>query len=146
MKINGEAIYDTRPWVAFGEGPTNFKDPNDAQTHDIPFTSSDIRYTRKGDDIYAVTMGLPSRRVVLRALSSDSPLVTGKITKVTLIGYSDDLHWSRTAEGLVINLPKSLPCKISLSFRISGLTTVSDVDSAGMKTFQDRLTKAPAEG
>jgi alpha-L-fucosidase len=146
MKINGEAIYDTRPWIIFGEGPTNFKDPNDAQTHDIPFTSSDIRYTRRGNDIYAMTMDLPSQRVVLRALSSDSPLVTGKITKVTLMGESDDLHWYRTAESLVIDLPKTPPCKISLSFKISGLTTVSDIDPARMKSFQDRLTKPPVEG
>ena len=143
MSINGESIYDTRPWVIFGEGPTNFKDPNDAQTHDVAFTSKDIRYTRKEADIYATTLGLPSGRVALRALSSDSPLVTGQPTKVTLLGDNDDLHWSRTAEGLIIDLPKTLPCKIALSFEISGLTTVTNVAPDAMRAFEYRLSTKP---
>jgi hypothetical protein len=69
--------------------------------------------------------------------------VTGQPTKVTLLGDSDDLHWFRTTDGLVIDLPKTLPCKIALSFKISGLTTVAHVTPVAMKAFEARLSTKP---
>ena len=63
MDINSEAIYGSRPWVRFGEGPTitsegNFNDSK------VSFTAKDIRFTTKGAILYAFVMDCPVNRVV----------------------------------------------------------------------------------
>ena len=49
LKINGEAIYGTRPWIIYGEGPTRGKGGGFSEQHDRSFTARDIRFTTKGD-------------------------------------------------------------------------------------------------
>ena len=120
-KINGEAIFGTRPWTVFGEGPTASKS---SAFH--KFTPQDIRFTQKGSDIYAITLGLPAGQVVIHALSSASPLVSGEPGSITLLGSAEKIRWSRTDSGLIISLPAALPCKSALCFKISGLTTTAN--------------------
>jgi len=45
LKINGEAIYGTRPWKVFGEGPTDVPEGHFTDTTRKPFTAADIRFT-----------------------------------------------------------------------------------------------------
>lgn len=63
LKVNGEAIYGTRPWKQFGDGPAlETKNPVNAQGFNegkIHYTSADIRYTQKGKYLYAITMCAP---------------------------------------------------------------------------------------
>ena len=59
-KINGDAIFATRPWAVFGEGPTGSK-AGGSFHENFKFTAQDIRFTRKGDDIFAITLGVPDR-------------------------------------------------------------------------------------
>jgi alpha-L-fucosidase len=139
MKINGEAIFGTRPWTVYGEGTVGFKGV--AFRASSKFTAKDIRFTRKGDDIYAITLGLPTGQVLIRALAQGSPLVVGKPTSITLLGSAETIQWSRTDQGVVINLPATLPCKSALCFKISGLTTVANLSPAILQTFKDQLKK-----
>jgi alpha-L-fucosidase len=139
MKINDEAVFGTRPWTIYGEGPTTAK--QGAFKDDITYTGRDIRFTRKGSDLYATTLGVPTKQVVIRALSSNSPLVTGSIQKVVLLGYDGDLPMQRTAEGLILQLPDALPLKSTLCFKITGLTTVADVPPETLNTFRAGLVQ-----
>ena len=147
MKVNGEAIYGTRPWTIYGEGPsTRAKAANDAA-----LTAHDLRFTRKGDDLYVTALGIPTGQVVIRALASDSPLVTGQPRSVALLGASEPLQWTRSTDGLIIQLPPVLPCKEAVCFKISGLTTVSNLDPTTLNDFEDKLAQplpiqADAEG
>ncbi len=138
-KINGDAIFGTRPWTIYGEGSSGFK--GFAFHANSKFTAKDIRFTRKGDDLYAITLGLPNGQVVIRSLAKASPLVTGEPTSVALLGTSEKLQWSRTADGLVINIPATLPCKSGLSFKISGLTTVANLPPETLTAFKHALAK-----
>ena len=138
MPVNGEAIYGTRPWTVFGEGPTRVKAGNFKE--DFPFTAKDIRFTTKNGDLYAITLGIPTEPVTIQALSADSPLVSGQPTRVTLLGHAGKLEWTRTAEGLAVRLPPQLPSQHSLGFKISGLKTVSEVAPAVLADWNDRLT------
>jgi len=63
LKVNGEAIYGTRPWVVFGEGPTKAGN-NSTQMHsDIQtFTPEDIRFTTRNGNLYATALGLVCKR------------------------------------------------------------------------------------
>ena len=123
-KINEEAIFGTRPWILFGEGPTGSK-AGGSFHENFKFTAQDLRFTRKGDDIYAITLGVPAGQLVIRALAQGSALVTGEPSSITLLGSAEKLQWSRTADGVVITLPATPPCKSALCFRISGFTTVA---------------------
>ena len=137
MKINGEAVFATRPWIIYGEGPTITK--GGAFNENFAFTAHDLRFTRKGNDLYATTLGIPTGQVVVRALASGSPLVTGEPAKVTLLGMKEEPKWSRTTEGLIIELPAALPCKSSLSFKISGLTSVAGLAPEELNAFTNQL-------
>ena len=72
MNVNGEAIYATRPWKISRSGPgtrkpasgeTNF---NEKDRKDL--TPEDVRFTTRGDILYAFVMGLPKSRLSCRPL------------------------------------------------------------------------------
>ena len=54
----GEAIYGTRPFVGYGEGPTQIEGGAFVEM-ESGYTPRDIRYTRKGEVVYAMTLGGP---------------------------------------------------------------------------------------
>ncbi len=140
MHVNGDAIFGTRPWTIYGEGSTKVK--GGAFSEGTHFTATDLRFTRKGSDIYVTTLGLPTTgSLVVRALSSDSPLVTGDPSSVTLLG-AGDVKWTRTTDGMTINLPNTLPCKSALCFKISGLSTVDNLPVQTLDTFKDKVMES----
>ena len=51
LTVNGEAIYETRPWKVFGEGPTEIAEGAFTDTNRAAFTGQDIRFTTKGDTL-----------------------------------------------------------------------------------------------
>ena len=120
MKVNGEGIYGTRPWVIFGEGPTKGGGGhfNESATH---YTSRDFRYTAKGEcQLYAFFMKWPEdSRLCLRALAKAAD-TGGVIDKVELLGHEGDLEFSQTDEGLSVSLPDSQPCEHAWALRITG--------------------------
>jgi alpha-L-fucosidase len=119
IAINGEGIYGTRPWLMHGEGPVRAKGGNFKE--DFAYTANDIRFTTKGDNtLYAFVMGWPTDgQVMIRSLAK-LPGVTGKITGVTLLGYSGRLKWTHDTNGLTIQLPAQKPCDFAVAFKIVG--------------------------
>ncbi len=116
MEVNGEAIYGTRPWKIFGEGPTkavagHFKE------QDV-YTPQDIRFTTKGGAVYAITLGLPHDEVRINALGGNAKFSDRKIKTVTLLGNGAPLKWKQEPDALVITLPVLLPSLYSSSFKI----------------------------
>jgi alpha-L-fucosidase len=56
LKVNGEAIYGSRPWLLYGEGPTKVT-TSAMDTDRQEFTPEDIRYTTHNDALYAIALG-----------------------------------------------------------------------------------------
>ncbi|MEO6290773.1 MAG: alpha-L-fucosidase [Ginsengibacter sp.] len=117
LAINGEAIYGTRPWKLFGEGPTEsasgeFKDQK-------TFISKDIRFTTKGDTLYAITLALPALKEVLNIGSLSLKSDNGAIANVELIGSGEKLNWSQKKDALIIKAPVSYPSEDAAAFRIT---------------------------
>src|SRR5262249_48804535 len=83
-------------------------------------TSADVRFTRKGETLYAFVMGWPEKQAVIPQLAEKSPHAPGKIESVELLGHSGKLQWNRDNSGLTINLPGRAPCQHAVAFRISG--------------------------
>lgn len=144
MPLNGEAIYGTRPWTIFGEGPTQVRAGNFRE--DFPFTAHDIRFTTKKDALYAITLGAPSEPVLIKSLALGSPLVTGSASNVSLLGHKGKLQWARTAQGLEIQLPKALPSQHALAFKILGFKTVANVDPALIMATVSQTIEPGADG
>ncbi len=125
MQVNSEAIYDTRPWKVFGEGPVaESANPLNAQGFNEgkhkPYTSSDIRFTQKDGKLYAIVMGLDAEaKILIKNLSADSQNYTGKILSVELLGQGK-VAFKRRPEGLEITLPKSINRDKPIVFKIYG--------------------------
>ena len=101
MRQNGEAIYDTRPWVAGV--------PQMSSASGIP-----IRFTTKNKVLYAVLLDKPPARVVLPKLQAPVGV------EITLLGNGGPLGWKNTARGLVIdNPPSRLTGAFAYAYRIS---------------------------
>jgi alpha-L-fucosidase len=82
---NGEAIFGTRPWRKFGEGPT--KPPTGMLNEDQakPFTAEDIRFTQKGGSLYAIMLDWPEQQIAIASLGHRA-LPDAVIDRVQLVG------------------------------------------------------------
>ncbi|HZR38552.1 MAG TPA: alpha-L-fucosidase [Ktedonobacteraceae bacterium] len=120
LVTNGEAIYGTRPWKIFGEGPTQVVGGSFNDTKRAAFTGQDIRFTTRGEKLYAITLAWPDNgKVTIKSLATDSGLFQRSIEKVELLGYAEALHWTRDTNGLTIQLPQNKPGEHAFTFRIS---------------------------
>jgi alpha-L-fucosidase len=116
LKINGEGIYDTRPWKIFGEGSLEVKDGRQGENHS-DYTQEDIRFTTKDGVLYAFVLTPPAKDIVIKTLAEGGSL-EGEIAKIELMGSNKKIIWRRTKDALTISLPKALPGEIVNGFRI----------------------------
>jgi len=128
MKVNSEAIYATRPWKVFGEGPGIAKTPpggglngtpehfNENQRHDL--TGADIRFTTKEGVLYAFAMGHNSRETRIASLAPGRGLEARKVARVELLGSSEPLRWTQKTNGLLIASPQRWPNEHAVAFKI----------------------------
>lgn len=121
MALNSEAIYSTRPWKVAGEGPTQSTGatPYGATPR---FAPGDIRFTTKGDTLYAIALAWPEdKKLVIKSLATESPHYRGEISRVGLVGSEPNLVYLRTAEGLTVTLPEKPPCDYAYVLKINPL-------------------------
>ncbi len=125
MAVNGEAIYATRPWKIYGTGPSTEVQSADAKFNESKrkeLTAEDTRFTRKGRDLYAFFMGWPEKREIsIAPLATTSPLATGQISRVELLGFRGKLQWSQDETGLKVQLPAEQPGRFAFALKINGL-------------------------
>jgi alpha-L-fucosidase len=125
MSVNGEAIFATRPWKIFGEGPTvQRQEPNQRynESNRKDLTAEDVRFTTKAGILYAFFMGWPeSGRVSIAPLAQSRGFAQRRIRRVSLLGRKENLIWSLDDSGLKVNLPAEKPCDHACALRIEGL-------------------------
>jgi alpha-L-fucosidase len=120
LNVNGEAIYGTRPWKISGEGPTKVIGGAFKDTAGTPFTGEDIRFTAKGDTLFAVALAWPGNgKLTIKSLASGGALTKSKIQAVQLLGYTGKLHWVQNRNGLVVDLPAQKPGDYAFAFKIA---------------------------
>ncbi|MCX7006775.1 MAG: hypothetical protein NTY53_05940 [Kiritimatiellaeota bacterium] len=113
LKINGEAIFATRPYLRWHE-------------------DTNLRFTRTKDKkfVYAISLAWPGEKLCSRLVKPKAG------SAIRLLGYERDLQWRMEGDSLVIELPKELqdanarPCHPAYAFK---------VESAPWKTFADAL-------
>ena len=112
LAVNGEAIYASRPWKVFGEGPTQVASGSFTDAKERNFTSQDIRFTTRGATLYATFLAWPENgSVVITSLAEQTGLYPAPIGKVELLGADEPLSWVRDAAGLRVELPVDKPCE-----------------------------------
>jgi len=117
--IHGEAIFGTRPWQVFGEGPVRAK--GGAFKEDFAYSAKDIRFTTKGPVLYAIAMGWPEDgKLVVRSLAKTADGKGNVIHKVSLLGSDEKPVWKQSADGLEVTLPSKQVSPHSAAVRIEG--------------------------
>jgi alpha-L-fucosidase len=117
LKTNGEAIYGTRPWRVYGEGPTHVTAGSFHDTDTATYTEQDFRFTTKDKILYAIELAWPSNReAVIHALGNS--VGSQKIESVDLLAGDAALRFQQQTDGLHIQLPAQAPGKYAYTFRI----------------------------
>jgi len=114
LDVNGQAIYKTRPWIKFGEGQSINNRPH--------YTGKDIRFTTKGDTLYAIFMAWPGEQAVITSLAKGAPSA-GTVKGVSLLGHNGALQFKQDEEGLRVKMPAERPCDYAFALKITGAET-----------------------
>jgi alpha-L-fucosidase len=112
MSINGEAIHGTRPWRVFGESEKTTEAGHFKE--DVNYSAKDIRFTTKGESLYAIALGVPQGEVKITALGAAG----GGIDSITLLGSDAKLNWTQSDEALTIQPVPQWPCQHAVVFKI----------------------------
>ncbi|HEX2854826.1 MAG TPA: alpha-L-fucosidase [Opitutaceae bacterium] len=109
MPVNGEAIFGTRPWRVYGEGPSTIAKGRLVEGR-TKYTAEDIRFTTKGDTLYAIVLGWPEGGALVIKSLATGPDETA-VGAVRLLGADGDLKTSRDETGLKVELPAEAPTR-----------------------------------
>jgi alpha-L-fucosidase len=121
LDVNGEAIYGTRPWMKFGEGPTKMASGHmtENQNRGSAYTAEDIRFTTREGCLYAIALDWPADGIVhVKSLNDGVEVLSQGITSVSLLGSDQALEWTMDKEGLHVLLPAERPCDHAYSLKI----------------------------
>ncbi|MEI7829082.1 MAG: alpha-L-fucosidase [Prolixibacteraceae bacterium] len=120
--VNGEAIYGTRPWKIYGEGPTTQKNQEKGRFGGVkdvrPYESTDIRFTQKGNTLYAFCMKNPVSDVKITSLGKNSKISGQKVKSVSILGSDEKIKWDQADDALVITKPVKLPDWEVVTFKV----------------------------
>lgn len=118
LKTNGEAIYGSRPWKIYGEGPTETVEGHLSEQRNKPMGAEDFRYTVQGDQLYVTALGLADEYRIKTAGASSEHL-DGEITGVELLGYDGEIEWRQDDDALVIQSPGPNVGEYAYVFKLS---------------------------
>ncbi|MEO8621011.1 MAG: alpha-L-fucosidase [bacterium] len=126
MRTNGGAIYGSRPWAVYGEGPSTqgqapLREQGFNEGRNRPYTAEDIRFVQKAGKVYAFALAWPDGgKLTIKSLSAGSSYAPGQVERVELVGAPGALEYTRTPQGLEITLPQRRRGDYVYTFEISG--------------------------
>jgi alpha-L-fucosidase len=113
---HGEAIYGTRPFSVYGEGPPDVATASFNERNQRPYTAEDIRFTRKGETVYAFALGWPANgKLLIKTLARGASALPKPIQRVELIG-AGPVPFTQDATGLTLTLPGKAPNPYAYAF------------------------------
>jgi alpha-L-fucosidase len=115
---NGEAIFGTRPWRRFGEGPTHPPSGHMAENEARPFTAEDVRFTQKGGVLYAILLDWPAGETAIASLGANGT-PEAVVERVDLLG-GPQLSFQRDGEALRLTVPSPRAGEFVPVLRIDG--------------------------
>jgi len=127
MAVNSEGIYDSRPWKIYGEGPSVASPAAGGKFNEKsrqPLTVQDVRFTTRGNTLYAFVMGWPDpqspvNEALVKALGTSSAQAPPKVLNVSLLGHGGRLPWTQEPAGLRVKLPNEKPSDHAITLKIA---------------------------
>jgi alpha-L-fucosidase len=113
LATNGEAIYASRPWTVYGEGPTRMADGGFSEFKQQEYGPADFRFTRRDEHLYVIGLAAPENgRMEIRSLGADLAIHQGRIQRIELLGHTHEwepvcLEFEQRADALSVRLPDS---------------------------------------
>ena len=119
LKVNGEAIYNSKVWRVAQEGPTGIEEGQFTDGKTKVFTSEDIRFTVNGSSIYATVLNYPEDgRVNIKSFAYSRPYFSGIIKDISVLGFDEKPVWERNGEALSIST-KNVKSDMPVVFKIT---------------------------
>lgn len=128
VRINGEAIYGTRPWKVAGEGTSaaelielkNNKKNTSWDFWKIVENGKDVRFTQKNNTLYTFILGWPvAEKISIKSLAKGNVTIESQgIKQITMLGSNESIKWEQTQEGLTLHFPAKKPCEVAYTFKV----------------------------
>lgn len=116
LSTYGDAIYATRPWFIYGEGPSQNSGDN------YNYTTKDIRFTKSKDNstLYVTALAKPTSDTMAVTTLGSNNWDASTIKSISLINGSDReiLEWEQNADALNIYIPDYESIKTAYSVEI----------------------------
>jgi alpha-L-fucosidase len=109
--INGEGIYGSRPWKVYGEKSPRTSGVKSGSFNEskVIYDSQDIRFTTRGNVLYAFCLDRPQKDIRIASLGSHSAVNRAAIASVSLLGDDQHTHWKQHSDSLIIRKPSAIP-------------------------------------
>jgi alpha-L-fucosidase len=144
MRLNGEAIYASKPWKVYGDNfytgltDQDFGNANVANTDLValkakkskqfnnrtkdsePYGHDEVRFTTKGDVLYVFVLNPKAGEIELPSLGLGSEYQPNKIQFVSLIGSNEKIEFTQTNDKLTLSVPAERPTQYVAVFEVRG--------------------------
>lgn len=121
LKVHGESIYKTRPFITYGEGNTKLKKSHWGGVMDkgITYSPKDFRFTTNGNALYILQLGIPvkGQKFKLKTFSRKGAASAIEIASLELIGSTEKIKWHQNKKGLHIMAPSVNPNDLVLVYK-----------------------------
>ncbi len=146
LKINGEAIYGTRPWKVFGDGKSvrgefvetveseirNAADNaaaikkegehyNQRTTASPAYSHDEVRFTTKGDNFYIIVMNPAEGNFAIPSMGLQQKTNPGKLLSLTQLFDGKKITFRQNNESLIVHMPpvngRSYPLVLKGNFK-----------------------------
>lgn len=114
LKVNGEAIYGTRPWILAVEGDKAGTSGAFSDNEETEYTVQDIRFTKTDDAVYAICLDWSDEGVLIKSIGEEYP-----VSGVSMLGSAEELKWKQSAEGLSVAFPAEKPSEFAHALKIT---------------------------
>lgn len=120
MRVNGEAaIYGSRPWRIYGEGPTSVGGGMFGEGKAAAFTAQDVRFTVKDGALNAILLKWPDGKAVRIAALGQRALGGGRVERAQLIG-GGRVAFAQGEDALTLTLPLAEQGRLAPVVRLAG--------------------------
>jgi alpha-L-fucosidase len=104
LAVNGEAITGSRPYKVYGEGRTEIVEGEFQEAKRAAYSAEDIRFTRQGNTVYAIVLGIPAQgELLIKSLAGE------RIEQVELLATKQALDYMQSEAGLRVQIPDLAP-------------------------------------
>ena len=118
LNVNGDAIYGTRPWRTYGEGPTKVAAGSFHDTDTTHYTPEDFRFTTKAGALYVIGLAWPANgEAVIRSLGAT--VGSQSVQSVALLGSDAKQTFQQRPDGLHVQLSAPPPAKYAYVLRLT---------------------------